>query len=109
MAIPKPPKFKPNPSKTLSSNFLGFSAQSITSPILSFNHFFPLPTISPAFSPTLLTTALPPSNTLAAPALVASQASPNTLSPFFFFLVLGLCLPNGFVPNENLGNPFNIE
>ena len=81
------------------SNLPGFSIQSITSPTLSSNQSFPLAAVSNV----LLTTALPPSTTLPettlVPSLVLSQASPNTLSPFLFFL--GFFLAK--VPFANLG------
>src|SRR5699024_3742647 len=98
---PKPSKSNPTPSKTLSSNFPGFSIQSITSPIVLDIHSLPLA----AASSDLLTTALLPSTTLAAPALVESQASPNNLSPFFFFL--GFLLDKG--PYLNQVNPLKIK
>src|SRR5699024_933241 len=102
--IPKPSRFKPTPSSTLSSNFPGFSIQSITSPILSSIHFLPLA----AIERDLLTTALPPSTTFPVtafvPAFVPSQTSPKMLSSFFFFL--GFLLDK--VPSLNLGNPLNI-
>src|SRR5699024_2149927 len=104
LLIPNPSRFKPTPSRTLSSNFPGFSIQSITSPILSSIHFLPFT----AISSDLLTTALPPSTTLPVtafvPAFVPSQTSPKKLSPFFFFL--GFLLDK--VPLLNLGNPLNI-
>src|SRR5699024_7101553 len=104
LLIPNPSRFKPTPSRTLSSNFPGFSIQSITSPILSSIHFLPFT----AISSDLLTTALPPSTTLPVaafvPAFVPSQTSPKKLSPFFFFL--GFLLDK--VPFLNLGNPLNI-
>src|SRR5699024_3442971 len=102
--IPKPSKFKPIPSSTLSSNLPGLSIHSITSPILSSIHFLPLTAVSSV----LFTTALPPSTTLPvatfAPALTPVATSPKKLSPFFFFL--GFLLDK--VPLLNLGNPLNI-
>src|SRR5699024_5444062 len=105
LLIPNPSRFKPTPSRTMSSNFPGFSIQSITSPILSSIHFLPFT----ATSSDLLTTALPPSTTLPVaafvPAFVPSQTSPKKLSPFFFFL--GFLLDK--VPLLNLGKLLNIE
>src|SRR5699024_4292356 len=105
--IPKPSRFKPTPSSTLSSNFPGFSIQSITSPILSSIHFLPLA----AIERDLLTTALPPSTTFPVtafvPAFVPSQTSPKMLSSFFFFLGFLLdkvpLLNLGRLPLENVG------
>src|SRR5699024_5340754 len=103
--IPKPSRFKPTPSSTLSSNFPGFSIQFITSPILSSIHFLPLA----AIERDLLTTALPPSTTFPVtafvPALTPVATSPKKLSPFFFFL--GFLFES--VPLANLGMLFNIE
>src|SRR5699024_8270046 len=105
LLIPNPSRFKPTPSRTLSSNLPGLSIQSITSPIFSPSHFLPLAAVSSV----LLTTALPLSTTLPVatfvPAFIPVATSPKKLSPFFFFL--GFLFES--VPLANLGMLFNIE